>query len=92
MTARKMSRDRAKAALKKLKKEGRIPKNYPLAAYYKLHLLQEKGERILAQTRLAMQEREAGTEDLALGPDSDVEVDLIEVTEDSLPETESAQG
>lgn len=58
MSSRKMTRDRAKAALKKLKKEGRLPRNYPLAAYYKLHLLQEKGERLLAQTQQAISERD----------------------------------
>lgn len=81
MTARKMSRDRAKTALKKLKKEGRLPRNYPLAAYYKLHLLQEKGERLLAQTQLAMSQREV---DGNFGTDPSMEVDLVEVTDDTV--------
>jgi len=81
MTARKMSRDRAKTALKKLKKEGRLPRNYPLAAYYKLHLLQEKGERLLAQTQLAMSQREV---DGSFGTDPSMEVDLVEVTDDTV--------
>ena len=81
MTARKISRDRAKTALKKLKKEGRLPRNYPLAAYYKLHLLQEKGERLLAQTQFAMSQREVAGD---FSADSSMEVDLIEVTDDTV--------
>lgn len=83
MTARKMTRDRAKAALKKLKKEGRLPRNYPLAAYYKLHMLQEKGERLLAQTRLAIGEREVSDADGLLA-DTSLEANLIEVTDDTV--------
>jgi DNA invertase Pin-like site-specific DNA recombinase len=83
MTARKMTRDRAKAALKKLKKEGRLPRNYPLAAYYKLHMLQEKGERLLAQTRLAIGEREVSDVDGLLA-DTSLEANLIEVTDDTV--------
>lgn len=83
MTARKMTRDRAKAALKDLKKQGRLPKNYPLAAFYKLFLLQEKGERILAQTRARVGEREAILSELAgEGHDSSFDLDLLQVTED----------
>jgi len=58
MTDRRMSRERAKAALKELKKNKRLPKNYPLSAYYRPHLLQEKGERLLADTRRRVSERE----------------------------------
>lgn len=83
MTARKMTRDRAKAALKKLKKEGRLPRNYPLAAYYKLHMLQEKGERLLAQTRLAIGEREVADADDLLA-DTSLEANLVEVTDDTV--------
>jgi hypothetical protein len=78
-----MTRDRAKAALKKLKKEGRLPRNYPLAAYYKLHMLQEKGERLLAQTRLAIGEREVADVDGLLA-DTSLEANLIEVTDDTV--------
>ena len=84
MTARKMSRDRAKTALKKLKKEGRLPKNYPLSAYYRLHMLQEKGMRLLSQTQLAMNEREVFDEALQDATDPSLEVDLIEVVDDTI--------
>lgn len=83
MTARKMTRDRAKAALKDLKKQGRLPKNYPLSGFYKLYLLQEKGERILAQTRARVSEREAVLTGISGEEhDSSFDLDLLQVTED----------
>jgi len=82
MTDRRMSRERAKAALKELKKNKRLPKNYPLSAYYKLHLLQEKGERMLAETRRRVNEREAIISGVDSTADSSFEVSFLDIEED----------
>jgi hypothetical protein len=87
MNDRKFARERAKAALKDLKKNKRLPKNYPLSAYYRLHLLQEKGERMLADTRRQVDFREQLIRGVDASADSSFEVGLLEIEEDV--ETES---
>jgi hypothetical protein len=84
MTDRKMSRERAKAALKELKKNKRLPKNYPLSAYYRLHLLQEKGERLLADTRRRVGEREQVIAGVDATADDSFEVSLLEIVDDDV--------
>lgn len=91
MTDRRMSRERAKAALKELKKNKRLPKNYPLAAYYRLHLLQEKGERLLADTRRRVSEREQVIAGVDAGADDAFEVSLLEIEDDDVVEAVVAE-
>jgi DNA invertase Pin-like site-specific DNA recombinase len=90
MNDRKFSRERAKAALKELKKNKRLPKNYPLSAYYQLHLMQEKGERMLADTRRQVSAREQLIKGVTASADSSFEVSLLEIEEDL--DTESGQA
>jgi len=92
MTDRRMSRERAKAALKELKKGKRLPKNYPLSAYYPLHLLQEKGERLLADTRRRVSEREQIIAGVDAGTDDSFEVSLLEIEDDEAGEAVVAEA
>lgn len=92
MTDRRMSRERAKAALKELKKNKRLPKNYPLSAYYRLHLLQEKGERLLADTRRRVSEREQVIAGVDASADDAFEVSLLEIEDDEAEKAVAAEA